>query len=149
MRIAASLVLALSSASCSVGWGWGPDPDAANIVPNTAPGAPRIITRAPPNSLTPGVEGSILFVRLIGPDGAIVLDRAFDWPSDEQAVPPGEYRLVAYWRVCNGTCANLSGESEPVCEEAVSLARNDRAVMDIVPRELMPGSECSVEIKSR
>ena len=146
MRVVRLGLVALALVGC-VGldpYGYGPlDPDAANIVPRTGFDAATVVTTAPPNSIPPGVEGSVLFIRLVDRDGDVVLDRPFAWPSDKQSVPSGDYTLVAYWRVCDGNCGNLSGES-PICEGEVTLAAGDRVVVDVIGRNLAPGSECSI-----
>jgi hypothetical protein len=145
-KFLAMLSLTLVATSCGFGaYGpWELDPDAANIVPITGPDAASVVTAAPPDSMTPGVEGSVLFIRLIDPAGTTVLDRPFEWPSDEQSVPPGDYTLTAYWRGCNGNCGNLSSES-PICQGEVSLTANDRVVGHVIARDLMPGSECTID----
>jgi hypothetical protein len=89
------------------------------------------------------VEGSVLFVRLTDSAGKIVLDRPFNWPSDQQPVPPGDYTMVIYWRGCNGYCGYLSAES-PFCEEEVSVQSRDRLVINVMPSEFVPGSTCSI-----
>ena len=126
-------------------WG-GLDPDAARIVPATGPDAATVATTAEPDSRMPGLEGSVLFIRLTSPDGGIVLDRPFEWPSDEQFVPPGDYTITAYMRGCNGNCEKLSGESPPICEGNVHLGAEDRVVVHVIPRDFKPGTECTISM---
>ena len=143
------ILVAILAAACGLnpvpGDTWGLDPDAANVVPRTGDDAASVVTSAAADSRPPGVAGSILFIRLTARDGKIVLDRPFDWPSDAQDVPPGDYALTAYWRACGGNCSNLDPESE-FCAHSVSLGADSRVVVDIVPRELAPGSQCAVVV---
>ena len=143
------ILVGMLAAACGFnpvpGDAWGIDPDAANVVPRTGNDAASVVTSAAADSRPPGVEGSVLFIRLTAPDGTIVLDRPFDWPSDAQNVPPGDYALTAYWRACGGNCSNLDPESE-FCAHNVSLGAGSRVVVDIVPRELAPGSQCAVVV---
>ena len=126
-------------------WG-GLDPDAARIVPAAGPDPATVATTADADSAMLGTEGSVLFIRLRSPDGEIVLDRAFAWPSDEQLVPPGEYTITAYSRGCDGNCGKLSDESPPVCEANVDLVADGRVVVHVIPRDVMPGTECSIDV---
>lgn len=144
------LLLGTLGAACGLGSvpgdSWGLDSDAANVVPRTGADAASVVTSAPADSRTPGVEGSILFIRLVAPDGTVVLDRPFDWPTDEQRVPPGNYGLSGYWRTCSGNCGSLDPEA-PFCDANVTLAPGSRVVVDVVPRDLAPGSGCTVDVR--
>lgn len=122
------------------------DPDAAHIVPPAGSSPATVVTTAPADSRTPGMEGSILFIRLTAPDGKIVLDRPFAWPTDKQPVPRGEYTLLAYFRGCDGNCGVLSAES-PICDGQITADRGDRVVVRVIARDLMPGSECSIGVE--
>jgi hypothetical protein len=83
-------------------------------------GGAAVETVAGNNESPPGVEGSILYVRLIEPGGSTVLDRSFDWVSDRQPIPPGEYNVVVSYRVCDGNCSNL-GPEHRFCERSTTV----------------------------
>ena len=99
------------------------DPTAASLEPDIA-GKPtaQVLTSAGRGFMTPGVEGSLLFVRLVAPDGEVVMDTQFAWPADSRTVPAGSYRVAAYFRVCTGNCGNLSEGELPLCDVEVDLA---------------------------
>jgi hypothetical protein len=120
------------------------DPTAPRVVPQVGDDAAVIETSAPEDFLTPGVEGSVLFVRLTDPAGALVLDRPFDWPRDQQRVPPGDYTMLLYFRGCEGNCSRLSREDDPFCEHEISLAADDRLRIAIESRDLGPGLTCTI-----
>lgn len=119
------------------------DPSAANVVPAGGPNPATLVTTAPPDTMSPGVEGSVLFIRLVDGANRTILDRPFDWPGDRQAFPPGSYTLIAYWRGCDGNCGNLSGES-PFCRRPLEAAPGARITVTILPGNLAPGSTCQV-----
>ena len=119
------------------------DPSAANVVPFVGLDSAIIETVGAEEGLTPGVEGSVLFVRLVSPEGSTVLDRPFEWPADQQRISPGQYALNVYWRGCNGNCGDLSDENS-FCEEGVSVASGGRIRVTVTPSQLSPGSQCTV-----
>ena len=119
------------------------DPSAPRVVPDVGDDAAVVATFAAEDSLTPGVEGSVLFVRLTDPGGMLVLDRPFEWPRDEQLVPPGDYTMLVYFRGCNGNCSMLSGEF-PVCEHEITLNAGDRLGIGVEPSNFRPGSTCTI-----
>lgn len=119
------------------------DPTAANTVPFVLFDTATIETEGSEDAILPGVEGSVLFARLVDENGATVLDRPFEWPSDRQPIPPGSYALTVYWRTCVGNCGRLDGESA-FCEQDVIVPAGGRIHVFVTPRNLLPGSECSV-----
>ena len=119
------------------------DSSAANVVPWVLFGGGVIETMGFPDAEAPGVEGAVLFVRMVDDDGMTVLDRQFDWPADEQRISPGSYDLTAYWRTCSGNCGQLDGEDR-FCEHDVTVAAGGRIRVSITPGNLAPGSECTV-----
>jgi hypothetical protein len=119
------------------------DPTAANTVPFVLFDTATIETEGSEDAILPGVEGSVLFARLVHQNGATVLDRPFEWPSDKQAIPPGRYALTVYWRTCVGNCGRLDGES-PFCKQDVSVPAGGRIHVFVTPRNLAPGFSCSV-----
>ena len=119
------------------------DPTAANTVPFVLFDTATIETEGSEDAILPGVEGSVLFARLVDQDGATVLDRPFEWPSDRQPIPPGQYSLTVYWRTCVGNCGRLDHES-PFCQHDVSVPTGERIHVSVTPRNLAPGSSCSV-----
>lgn len=124
------------------------DPDAPHLEPPITLNGATIETSAAPGSITPGVEGSLLFVRLRAPDGTIIMDTEFDWPHDERKVPPGTYGFKAYFRGCDGNCGNLSRYESRLCNsDAVILAADDRLRIDIYGSILAPGSSCGFAIQ--
>ena len=54
-----------------------------------------------------GVEGGILFLSAIDADGLTVLDRIVDFGGGRQALDPGQYTLIGYYRSCDGNCSLL------------------------------------------
>ena len=119
------------------------DSTAANVVPWVLFDGAVIGTMGFPDAETPGVEGAVLFVRLVDDGGTMMLDRPFDWPADEQRVPAGSYDLTAYWRTCSGNCGQLDDEDR-FCERDVTVAAGGRIRVSITPGNLAPGSECTV-----
>lgn len=119
------------------------DSTAANVVPWVLFDGAVIETTGSRDAMTPGVEGSVLFVRLVDDGGTMVLDRPFDWPADEQRISPGRYDLTAYWRTCVGNCSNLDGEDR-FCEHDVTVAAGGRIRVGITTSQLAPGSQCTV-----
>ena len=138
-----STAVVLAGCGIETGYGGPLDPSAAHIVPRTGNDAAVLETTAAADAMLPGVEGSVLFVRLVDAEGTTILDRAFAWPSDRQHIPPGAYGLTVYWRGCVGNCGNLDPES-PFCTDEIAVAAMGRVVIDIVPRQLQPGSSCTV-----
>jgi hypothetical protein len=119
------------------------DPTAADVVPFVAFDAAVVETVAAGNGRTPGIEGSVLFVRMVSDVGATVLDRPFDWPTDQQRISPGRYALTVYWRTCSGNCGHLDPENR-FCEQNVSVSAGGRIRVLVIARELIPGSECQI-----
>ena len=119
------------------------DLTAANVVPWVLFDSAVIETTASDDAMTPGVEGSVLFVRMVDDGGATVLDRPFDWPADEQRILAGRYDLTVYWRGCSGNCGQLDGEDR-FCEHDVTVAAGGRIRVAITPSQLAPGSQCTV-----
>jgi len=108
------------------------DPSAANVVPWSGGDHAMLETSVPPNTLPPGIEGAVLFLRLVDPQRQTILDRPFQWPADSQAIPPGRYALTAYWRGCNGNCWYLSQESD-FCQKDVVAAPGSTIRVKVVP----------------
>lgn len=108
------------------------DPDAANVVPGAGPDAATIEATTPKDFLAPGIEGAVLFIRLVDADGRTVLDRPFEFRNDRQRIPPGTYQLTGYWRVCDANCGNLGAEGR-FCQASVTAAPRARLVMAVVP----------------
>jgi hypothetical protein len=119
------------------------DPTAANIVPIVLFDTATVETEGSDGAILPGVEGSVLFVRLMDEKNTTVLDRPFEWPSDQQRISPGRYALSVYWRGCVGNCGQLDGEDR-FCEQDVSVSAGGRIRVFVTPRSLAPGSQCSV-----
>lgn len=119
------------------------DPTAANIVPFVLFDTATIETEGSEGAILPGVEGSVLFVRLVDEDGATVLDRPFEWPTDRQPIAPGRYALTVYWRGCVANCGRLDNEDR-FCEQDVSVTAGRRIHVFVIPSNLAPGSQCSV-----
>ncbi len=113
-------------------FGFALDPSAANVVPNSGADHATLETSVPPNTLAPGLEGAVLFVRLVDPQGQTALDRPFEWPADSQAIPPGSYALTTYWRGCDGSCSRLSAESD-FCQADVVAAPGSTIKVKVVP----------------
>jgi len=59
-----------------------------------------------------GIEGAVLFLKASTPNGSMVLDRVVDQEGDLQALPPGDYEFVAYYRSCDGNCGLLDPPKE-------------------------------------
>jgi len=143
-RTGACLVLTVLLVACeSVGIGTI-DPSAPRVVPAVGPDAALVQTTGAADAMTPGVEGSVLFVRLVAPGGGVVLDRPSAWPSDRERVPPGEYAMTVYFRGCNGNCGMLEGEDR-FCIHDITLAPNDRLEVHVEPNQLEPGSICTLD----
>jgi len=119
------------------------DSTAANVVPWVLFDGAVIETSGSGDAMTPGVEGSVLFVRMVDDGGTTVLDRPFDWPADEQPISAGRYDLTVYWRGCNGNCGQLEGEDR-FCDHDVTVATGGRIRVAITPSNLAPGSQCTV-----
>ena len=119
------------------------DSTAANVVPWVLFDGAVIETTGSGDAMTPGVEGSVLFVRMVDDDGTTVLDRPFEWPADEQRISPGRYDLTVYWRACSGNCGQLDGEDR-FCEHDETVAAGGRIRVAITPSQLAPGSQCTV-----
>ena len=120
------------------------DATAANIVPFVIFDAAVIETSGAEDAMWPGLEGAVLFVRLVDERGVTVVDRPIDWPSDRQPVPPGDYALTAYFRTCSGNCSILDGEDR-FCEHDLVLSPKHVVEVHIVPSNLLPGSTCSID----
>lgn len=125
-------------------FGYPLDPDAANIVPIVGLDAARITVSSPPDTHPPGVEGSVLFVRLTDIHGGRILDRPFSWSSDEQPVPPGDYHVTVYMRVCDANCGNLDPEGE-ICRIDAKLQPRGTLAIEMFPRDLSPGTTCTFQ----
>jgi hypothetical protein len=120
------------------------DPKAPNVVPNAGPYPATIATHAnPPDAMTGGVEGAVLLIRLTDGAGRRVLDRPFNWPKDEQQVPPGSYILEAYWMGCNGSCSTLSDAAPPFCKSEINAAPHARIEIEVSPSNFAP-TTCAV-----
>jgi hypothetical protein len=76
------------------------------VIPEVGKAAPLLRIEASGNAPI-GIEGTLFFVRAVAPSGTVILEREWDWPSMEQAVPPGAYQLTAYARICDGNCGML------------------------------------------
>jgi hypothetical protein len=59
-----------------------------------------------------GIEGAVLFLEVSTPSGSVVLDRVVDQNGDVQALPPGDYKLLAYYRTCDANCGLLDPPKE-------------------------------------
>jgi len=108
------------------------DPSAANVAPKVGPDHAMLETSVAPDTLPPGIEGAVLFVRLVDAAGTTVLDRPFAWPADARAVRPGNYALTAYFRGCDGSCTQLSGESD-FCQADLWAKSGDVIKVEVVP----------------
>lgn len=139
----AAVVIALTA--CRSYFGEPLDPSAPNVVPHAlTASAATITTSVPKGFLSPGVEGSVLFLRLTDGDANVILDRPFGWGGDSQHVPPGSYRLDAYARGCDGNCGRLSAPSPPFCTQEITLAAQAQLVVDISGGSLAPGLTCTI-----
>ena len=107
------------------------DPSAANVMPKSGADHAMLETSVPPDMMPPGIEGAVLFVRLVDSQQRTILDRPFQWPTDSQAIPPGPYALTAYWRVCDGSCSYLDAEGD-FCQVDVVAAPGGLVKVDIV-----------------
>jgi hypothetical protein len=79
---------------------------APEVIPETDATAPTLQIEASGQPPT-GIEGATYFVRVVSPTGTVVLEREWQWPSFEQNVRPGTYKVTAYSRTCSGNCAFL------------------------------------------
>ncbi len=141
----ATLAAAATLAACS-SYGMPLDPTAPHIEPWVGHDGALLRTSAPDGSLTPGIEGSVLFVRLLDSDGETVMDTYFQWPTDEKDIPAGSYSLVGYWSGCSGNCGNLGGEA-PFCYEQIDVSPGDRVNVAVIgPTSLAPAGNCQVVI---
>jgi hypothetical protein len=77
-----------------------------------------------------GIEGTVFFVKLSTPDGTVALDRRFLDPGVQspaplaQPIPPGDYRINAYYRTCDANCGFLD-PPRPLCAVDVSLVSGE------------------------
>jgi hypothetical protein len=150
LLVSAGLIAVLLLSACSLFaqrtyFGQQLDPDAPSVVPLPGPDAAVLATQVdPPDAIPPGVEGSVLFIRLTDPAGHRILDRPFTWSKDEQRIPPGTYALSAYLMVCDANCGNLDGESPAFCKADITALPGRRIEVTVTPRSLSPGTTCTV-----
>ena len=106
-------------------------------------------TYAKPGSMTPGLEGSVLFVRLTDPGGVVVLDAEFEWPEASRSVPAGTYDASAYFRVCGGNCGNLDPGEMTICtSDDITLAAGDTLLVDLYARNWnLRGTPCQMSVE--
>ena len=69
-----------------------------------------------------GIEGGILFLRAVDAGGFTVLDRIIDFGGGLQALDPGEYTLIGYYRSCDANCSLLDPAVEFCKVDAVVAA---------------------------
>jgi hypothetical protein len=67
-----------------------------------------------------GIEGGVLFLSAVDAGGLIVLDRIIDFGGGLQALDPGAYTLIGYYRSCDANCSLL--------DPAVEFCRVDTVV---------------------
>jgi hypothetical protein len=95
----------------------------------TGEGAPEVEVRwVETEGVLLGIEGARGFIRSIGSDGSLVLDRIMQQEGGTRvATQPGEQTLVAYYRTCDANCGMLDPET-PLCS-AFSTLQNGKAYL--------------------
>ena len=81
--------------------------------------------------LSLGIEGGYPFIRAVGWDGVVVLDRVVDFEGDVQSFPPGDYTLIPYYRTCSGNCGRLDPEQQQ-CSIRRSLEADRKYSLSVV-----------------
>ena len=88
------------------------------------------------------VEGSIWHVRVVGSNGAAVLDRKLADDSVSVSLEPGRYELQSEEFPCNGNCNNL-GPGTDSCSTEVTVERDQELAATV---KLRPSKGCSIAI---
>ncbi len=86
-------------------------------------------------------EGSLSFVRLWGPEGA-VFDAEVKDDRLKREVPAGRYRIRSYQRPCDGNCGFLDPPTD-TCEQPLTIAPDTVTRVHVVTRI---GSGCTFEL---
>lgn len=95
----------------------------------------------PPTLL--GIEGVVYFLRARDRSGSVVMDRILRLEGDTVSLPPGIYRLEAYYRACDGNCGLLDPPHQLCATDAALQART--AYLFVVAMHRAVASVCGVE----
>jgi hypothetical protein len=87
------------------------------------------------------IEGSIWHVRVVGSDGAPVLDRQLSDDSVSVSVEPGRYELESEEFPCNGNCGNLAPGTDR-CSTKLVVDRGQKLAAIV---RLRPTKGCVIE----
>lgn len=125
-RVLAVSVVGLAAASMA-GCGGGAKEDGRLVVRERLPALPVY------------VEGSVSFLRIVDPDGRVVVDGPVTdgrevrgrRPILDRQMAPGAYRIVSYQRPCQGNCDNLDRAVDR-CERTVRLEARESRALDVV-----------------
>jgi len=142
------ILLGAMVAGCSSYFDMPLDASAAHVEPWVGHHGAVLETTVPEGSRPMGVEGSVLFFRLLNEHGRTVMDTFFQWPRDAKEIPAGHFSLVGYWRGCNGNCGNLSAPSAPFCRGELDVAPGDVISVLVFPSSLAPGPSCRITAAS-
>lgn len=144
--VAGALLAAVTLAACGPFYDGLPlDPGAAHLEPNAGHDAARLRTIGSAEYLTPGLEGAVLFIRLVDAAGDTIMDTYFRWPTDGKSIPPGRYLLSTYWRTCEGNCGALDPPM-PFCSGRFEVAPRGRVEVRLTPGQLASGWTCDVTV---
>jgi hypothetical protein len=88
------------------------------------------------------VEGAIWHVRVVGSDGAAVLDRKLADDSVSVSVDPGRYELQSEEFPCDGNCNNL-GPATDSCSTEVTVDWGQELAATV---NLRPSKGCSIAV---
>lgn len=121
------------------------DPTAAHLEPRAGRDAARLETIGSSENLTPGIEGAVLFVRLMDDTKTTIMDTYFRWPTDGKAIPAGRYQLSAYWRPCDGNCGLLDAPI-PFCHDRFEVEPSGRVEVRLVAGQFANGWTCQVAV---
>lgn len=108
------------------------------VVPGAGGGDAALVVRFASPADTPillGIEGAIGFLAAYAPDGSVVMQRMVPLDREtEIGLPRGDYRFVASYRTCDGSCALLDPEQQ-LCVVDGIVETNLQYALDV---EILP-----------
>jgi hypothetical protein len=92
------------------------------------------------------IEGSVTHLRIVGEDGAVVVDEVrHGRPLFDQTLPAGAYTVQTVERPCDGNCGYLDPPVESTrCELAVRIAAGERTKVSLALEDARGAAACDL-----